>query len=311
MKSIIALSAAAVLLLGNVCARAETSAGASRPCYDLAVLLDSRLPFETREPQLQKLQAAAADGGAWELMVLGSLYRLGPEHPAALLPKDVDLASRLLGQAALRGRIWAMAGLAEMELERGEAMQAMIWAQALAHFNGKHYVDETRVRNRAYEASLIQRAYAALGRRRDEEIVRHLHGFIARYGETIDRAVEEDKKRSDQAFDPAAACPGAVDPERFPLRLAGNGRAGIALASSARSRQMERPGSVLFHLSVDAKGRPVGVLVVDALPDARVAKGLEATALRLRFNDVAADAPLRRGILPMVYDDFSVALRGK
>jgi hypothetical protein len=271
-------------------------------CYRMSTLLDPAQSEAVHAHELARLQLAASKGSRQANHLLGALYRMGPEHPAALLPRDLDLAKRHLGLAALDGELGAMAGLAEIELNRGDAMAAMVWAQAMMHYDREFeaFSDSTR---RAYQADLLKRAFDALGSgdrdRKQQDIEEFLGGFLAKYGERIEAGLLEA---------PAAdsGCKASYDHASWPLSLASNKRVRIAL--NRQSRSLSDPGHGLFHIAVQPDGTVGKVLVFDGLPGAAHAKALVGTVERLQFN-AAPDAPSRTALLPMSLDDDSVRLR--
>jgi hypothetical protein len=279
--------------------QAEVSGG---PCYGLEPLLDPALPGGERAQALDSLRLAAKQGSAPAHYLLGTLYRLGPDHPAKLVSRDLEAARRHLGQAALGGQLAAMAALAEIDLKRGAAMDAMVWAQALMHFDrdGQGFTGSSK---RAYQASLLDRAYRALGNAdragTQTDVEEYLGGFLAKHEAGI---------RAAMARDPAArdGCAPSYDYAQWPLVLASDAK--VPIAGNRRTRRPENPGYGLFYIEVMPDGRVGKALVFDGLPGADDAKLLLRTAERLQFNP-APGAPVRSALVPISVDDYSVRLR--
>lgn len=283
MKKTIALFLASLAMTSVAAADAPAGINA---CYQMSALLDPAQPDEVHAHEMARLQLAAKDGSRKANYLLGALYRMGPEHPAALLPRDLDLAKRHLGRAALDGELGAMAGLAEIELKRGAAMEAMIWAQAMMHYDREYeeFSDSTR---RAYQADLLKRAFDALGsgdrERKQQDIEEFLGGFLAKYGERIEAGLLEGPAPKD-------GCKPAYDYASWPLSLASDKR--VRMALNRQSRSVQDPGHGLFHIEVHPDGTVGQVLVFDGLPGATHAKALVGTVQRLQFNP-APGAPRR------------------
>ena len=78
-------------------ARAEsTEATLMAGCYQMERLFDPDLSPQAAAQEVAALQVSAEHGSATAAYLLGTLYRLGPSHPAARLPRDRDLARKWL-----------------------------------------------------------------------------------------------------------------------------------------------------------------------------------------------------------------------
>src|SRR5690349_7948203 len=164
------------------------------PCepYDAAAdVLNPGGDPALRQASLQRLIAdSRLEGNSYSRYLLGNLYRLGRKHPAALVDRDLAKARPLLSNAALDGYLMAMAGMAEIELANGEAMSAMVWAQAYHHYFERQKAGEGG--KKAYVADLLDRIYARLGRSKevDREIQEYLASFILTHGPRLDAKFE-------------------------------------------------------------------------------------------------------------------------
>lgn len=254
-----------------------------------------------RQASLERLAERSREGSSYSRYLLGNLYRLGRAHPAALVDRDLAQARPLLSNAALDGHLMAMAAMAEIELEKGEPMSAMIWAQAYNYYLLRKTPEWGGTK--PYLAHLLDRIYARLGRSKDidREIQEYMASFILTHGERLDAKIEA--RRGGAA--PATCRSTDAD---WPLkRIADDKR--VRIRNTSEARRMHTPGLALFRLRINSQGEVVQALVVDSLPDQTAAEGLLDLALRMRFNVVDASAPERSALVPVSFDDNSVRLR--
>jgi hypothetical protein len=313
------------LLLAIVFSPAVQSADpAADACYRHGTLLDVQASAADREIHLSRLKVAAGRGDAASEHLLGALFRLGPDHPANLLPQDDAQARHWLTKAALSGNFYAMSGLAEMDLAAGKSMDAMVWAQVQALFVHK-FPSLYDVKGKEYAADLIFRSYVALTRpvadsasRRkhrvpsqvprskawDDEILKNANAFLGLHGDAIGAALREQAIAKEQpvAYDPA--CPPLYDSARWPLEYKPNA-AGFEAVTSRHAREMRRAGFGLFYLDVAPDGSVSRVLTVDALPGPDYAAGLLGPMEGLRFNAIEG-APTRGALVPVSYSTGAV-----
>lgn len=303
MKAAWLCAAGLVLANGLAVARADDSALPLCPPPDLATLPEN--PGADPARRLAMVAAWEEKGpAALEKLRLGALYRLGRAHPAALVDVDMQKARDLLAQAALEGQLTAMASSAEIELRHGDAFSGMVWAQLYAHYLQR----ETPTRFSTYQADLIKRGFEALppGEDTEQEIVRYVDGFIARYGGQIDAALAAAKKGE---AGPLSTCrPVHAD---YPVERRDGSRAlPIAGGNNAiRRARLYKPGLALFLLHIAPSGEVSHAFVIESLPGPATAEGLLPTVQRLRFNPVADDAPVRVTLMPMSFGDGTLRLR--
>jgi len=309
---------ALLLVAASLPAMAEDpGTAAGNDCYRFGILLDPRTPASDREVHLARLKVAAGNDRTAAQHLLGTLYRLGPDHPARVLAHDPGQARHWLGKAAHGGELLAMAGLAEMDLADGKPMDAMVWAQVMVLYN-RRYPPVGSTDAPEYAADLIYRAHEALmspdpnaPRRRptqamlrasarvvNEEILKNFSEFVAARGEAMDAAFRARLQPSVQpkAVDPD--CPAIYDPELWPLEVTQPG--GVNVVRTRESRKLVHAGYGYFYVDVEPDGRVSRVLMVDALPGAEYGIGLQATVEKLRFNAIEG-APLRVALVPMSY----------
>ncbi|WP_374603915.1 hypothetical protein [Arenimonas sp.] len=303
MRAAFAWSLAFALAAGLSVARAEEPALPLCASPDLASLPEN--PDGDPALRLATLARWQAEGATPnQTFRAGALYRMGKAHPAALVEADLQKARDLLAKAALAGELTAMASSAELELRHGDAFSGMVWAQLYAH-----YMQVTHPsRFRTYQADLIKRGFAALppGEETERRIVAYVQGFFDKYGAGIDAALASTK---DAGASPERDCRPVHEVYPVERRLDSH-RVPLAGGSNTIKRaRLHGPGLALFRLHVAPSGEVSQALVIESLPGPAAGKGLRASALRMRFNAVAEDAPIRVVYLPMTYDDQSVRVR--
>jgi hypothetical protein len=278
---------------------AATSTAAPDHLYRAELLLDPAVGIEVQLAQMAQVEREAKAGDARAQYLLGTLYRLGKRHPAALLERDDDKASIYLSNAATSGQVLAIAGMAELELRRQRGMEAMVWAQAFALYQKDEPRDPrvTRPDNQAYAAYLLQRCYDKIGRG-DEAQQQLVDAFVAF------QANHDAKIRSGLGLARIEGITGA------PLQLVSAPERPLGTPSATEER-MKTPGIALFLLGVDAKGAVQRRLVVDSLPDQVFAEGLTRVADRLRFNPIDGMTELRWGITPIAFDNLKIGIKHK
>ena len=191
--------------------------------------------------------------------------------------------------------------MAEVELAGGRPMDAMVWAQAYVHFKRK-LEPVPQDYTEAYPADLLDRIYDRLGRSAaiDAEIAEYLSAFVATHGPKIEAVYGKSP----------SGTPNCRSASRdLPTQRVADDKGRFRVLQSRESRAIHSPGLVLFKLAITPDGQVANVMVMDSLPDEAAAEGLRGSVERMRFNPVAADAPLRVVLLPMSFDDRTVRLR--
>lgn len=291
----------AVCFLSGAAARAEGTVLPPCEAYNPAAeALNPDGDPALRQASLERLIADSRGGDSASRYQLGNLYRLGRAHPAGLVDRDLAKARPLLSNAALDGHVRAMAGMAEIELARGEPMSAMIWAQAFNYYFERQTAGQGG--NKAYLADLLDRIYERLGRSKEieREIEEYLASFILTHGSKLDAKHEALRDGKVQA-----KCR-SVNVDWPTNRLADEK---VRMRNTRNTRDMHSPGLAVFRLQINPAGEVVHAFVLDSLPDAAAALGLMDTVLRMRFNAVDASAPQRSILVPVSFDDHSVRLR--
>jgi hypothetical protein len=265
--------------------------------YAVRIAIDPAQGEERQLAEARRIAFAADRGDSYAQYVIGSLYRLGKRHPAALYERDDHKAEIYLSNAAAHGQVYAMAGMAELELLRKHPMEAMVWSQVFALYESVlvHASDDQPSRQ-AYAAYLIQRADEKLGH--DDEvrlkIQSHFLAFQQQHDATIRAALLEHGNLQSGTAEPGLEMLNARD------RYLGE--------PNAIEERMKTPGHAVFLLGVDTQGKVQTELVLDSLPDALFAQGLARNAKRLHFNSAPDGTALRWAILPIAFDNFTLRL---
>ena len=296
---------AAVLALLAMATHAKDESAPQRWSY--AVLLDRSADDVERAEHLSRLEAWAARGDRDSRYLLGTLYRLGDDHPSRLLERDLDKAAALLGHAALAGSLPAMAGLAETELAADRPLAGMMWAQAFVNFT-ERYGMENPDSSRAYEAWLIHRLSEDMKRMHDapdeQEVRETFNGFLQTHGVRIVEALERNAPREEPSQEFA-------EPPQHRLRPVGSS-GGLMMGNNMSWRMDKRPrepGFAHYLIGVRADGKVEDVLVIDSAPEGRIATGMKRQVLLQRFNEAPEGTPTRWTAMAMYFDDGSASLR--
>lgn len=277
-----------------LCAPEDSDAFLFNPDGDLA----------RRRATLQDWQEQGGRADAFKKLQMGAHFRLGNSHPARLVDADIEKARKLLADAALGGQLVAMASSAELELEHGDPMAAMVWGQLYAHYMQR----ENPSRTRTYQADLILRAYQSLprGEATDREIDSLVLDFLDKHGARIDKALAHEDTDADAA---KKTCRWANEVYPTRLELEGNRVPLAGGAYTTRRHRLHDPGMAFFWLEITPSGEVKRAMIVETLPGPEAGRGLMRSVMKLRFNPVAEDAPLRMALLPMTFDDRSVRIR--
>jgi hypothetical protein len=261
---------------------------------NVQVLLDTDLPEAARSTELSKLIESAEAGNRQDQYLLGTLYRLGREHPSKVMDQDLGKAEIYLSNAATHGVLNAMAGMAEMELSRNRPLQAMIWTQAYIHYKEvaqkKFALPDDR--KKEYQASLLSRCLDALDRHFDLDSIKPDYGrFLTQYDGTIKEGL---------GFD----VPTQLKPTQSKPALELKGIVYIYVRDRKSAAEME------LLLGVDADGRVAKCFVLDILPNAQAATFLKPEEMRdhLFFSEAQKGEPLRWGVQRIIYEAGALRL---
>lgn len=274
---------------------AATAQAQAPACYETRQVIDPALAADQVAPQLAHLRDVAEQGSDEAAYLLGTLYRLGPDHPARRLPRDPVLADRWLRQAALAGHLGAMTGLAENALDQGRAREGLVLALARVHYGSKHPDPKYRT-VQSYQAELVRRGFEALGEPRTEAleaaVLDELQVFVNTHGEGIVAGLLA--SQAAKAPDPTSRCPDPYDFERWPVELRG---ASSVMLRSARQENLP-PHFVLFYIEIKPNGRVAKALPVDFSPGPELLRPMQRAAEGTVFNKLEG-APTRIALLPL------------
>lgn len=245
-----------------------------------SVLLNPNAPADERNTLLVELQREARQRDGLALYTLGSLYRLGDEHPAHLVEKNLDKALLYLSNAAAAGVLDAMASASELELSRSNAAAAMVWAQLYVYYQKiKNGGESSDAIDQGYAAGLLYRCKIALGLKYDEEaLVENVNAFILQFDEAVRSGGV--RLRTDTTDLPK---PLKSEEKSFMVWEQ------IQKQQHFRTSEPEISGMVDLLIGTDSSGDPQKILVIDSLPDQRAGKALAKTASNWMKYSSAAD----------------------
>jgi hypothetical protein len=146
---------------------------------DEARMLDVHTPTAERKRLFDGYEHSAQNGNASDQYLVGSLYRVGQQLPNSPVARDLNKASLYLSNAAARGNVYAMAKMAEIDLESGDYLQAMNWAQLYAHYSSLLPEDDRPAPG--YLAELINRISKKYDSHKDADVLKDVNQFIAAY----------------------------------------------------------------------------------------------------------------------------------
>lgn len=268
---------------------------------ELKILLDPTSAAPARAVELSRLERLASARDVWAMYKLGTLYRLGASHPAQNVKTDPDKARLMLSNAAAGGEVFAMAGLAELELGQNKPLDALVWAHLFIRYTRdqgalkEELLDHSGRKRRfgdgdGYEASLLARCLAMLHGSEEadpERIDVYVQSFVERY----DNAIVEYRAKKN-ARDKSLAEKAASDLRIFNSR------------STEAYRHLDHSlpaAKVYFLLEVSPEGKVSKTLIEDALPDIDAANNTLVLAKRARFNKIAPTAAPRYARLPISF----------
>jgi hypothetical protein len=258
------------------------------PDVDRTILLDPGANRRARQDQLALLERHAAHGDGFGNYLLGTLYRLGDEHPTKLVERDPDRAETHLRKAALAGEVWAMAGLAELLLVEGELRAALLWAHAAKHYRSVYeqlagWPNDPR---QVYAADLVQRCRAALEDVGDlSPIQSELDAFVSQNDSAIRAGIMGNLE--------AVTEEAQAEPQNSLVRQPPSPKYGTHVVP------LSEPGWALYRIGVDREGKVRHVHLIDFAPHPRFGRRFRGTARSEQFNRSPDADPLRWALLPI------------
>lgn len=254
-------------------------------------LLEPEVDVATRRTILAALETAVVDDpDPRRLYALGSLYRRGDEAREPAFGKDLDKAREYLSRAALSGHLQAMAKMSVLEIEAKNRFEANVWAQLYFHYLKDRSADDREYSN-SFAASIIAAA---------------LNGFPDSEMPALNASVGLMVRQYDSEF--------RAGRERLTLATLWS----PLREARPRSRQLQttqgRPqsGMAEFYVTFDARGKVDRVWLLDAWPDAKLARTLRPIAMRYEVSpEAVAQSAGAIGLLPIEYGDQRVSIRAK
>lgn len=315
------LALAGTMLLACAFASATLAAAASGPSppgdapmsnQDAQHLFDvgAEPALRQRAMQVAVKHALAGDGQA--AYYLGALYRHGSAHPAKLVEKDLPSARRWLRTCveSTHCPLVALASLAELELEAGDARGAMQWAQAWVVLDRelrrlelqderRRLPHETLYSGTAYQAFLLSRCYKAMPATADRVALgmQWFDELRRSHGKHLDRMLFRTLDGAQWASSEAA-------PEF------------AAVNQRSRSVDQSYPGTALPAMAVYLfQAQPGGgpsrdFWMVDSLPSVAASRGMERLVQRYRTKPYALVAEGRHRVAHLLvsFDDGRYSL---
>ncbi len=163
---------------------------------ELAQFLDRSTPAPRRQEIFAAWREAALAGDTDAQYVVGTIFRRGDTADPPLVPRDADQARRHLSTAAGRGRLLAMAKMAELELAEDRPFEAMIWTQVYGVYRGwvrnenaTDYGEHNEREPTLYFEDLLgrvsERMRQKLGGLKEQEVLQQLNVFVAAHDKDI------------------------------------------------------------------------------------------------------------------------------
>jgi hypothetical protein len=261
----------------------------------IATVLDPHAPLPARKAALQQVRMVAERGNAFAQLLLGALYFQGPQGARAVLPRDPALADVHLSNAATHGNVYAMAALAELELQQQHVLEANVWAQVYVHYG----VSPQDLKAATYAAILVHRTWPRLPRDEEQTAVDDINAYIRLHNASIlaGQRQSRSEKIARTLHDPA--CRVVTLQPLTHHRFIGGGYYNALM----------QPGIALYWLGVDAQGAVRVVEPILSLPDWRVQRRMRGIATRWRSEPAPqCGKRLRYALLPV---EFKRSLLGR
>jgi hypothetical protein len=267
--------------------------------YRLSRLLDGDIAPADRSAIFDAFKQHALAGDTYSQYVIGSLYRAGEHLPHGFVKGDSDEAERYLSTAAAHGYLNAMAKMAELELARGHALEAMIWAQLYGHYSGAANAPAKTAKTAKndpskasdYLADLLHRIYDRFDDARMGEVDRDLNAFVGEHDADVRAGMKTNRRRY------ASSSTGPT--KKLDLRFQ---PPPTDLAHGRRDTLAD------YVIAFAPDGGAEQAWLLDAVPDMRVGVELKTIALRMQVNADTSTTGLRYALLPvkLTYRDYSL-----
>lgn len=235
-----------------------------------ARILDTTVPETTRLKLFSHVIDLSNHGQVRAQDLAGTFYWQGATIAGSPVPRNLDLARTLLGNAAVHGDVSAMAKLAELELSARHLQQAMVWAQMYARYSDpRTHMRGIHARNRtvgnAYAADLVGRVLAA-GGTTDDAVVKDVNAMVARYDEAIQGGVAD----------------------FMAYRRSGDPRIITPPSGNVPNEYRNLNGVAEYMVQFDPAGAPAKAWLLVAYPSPKLADALRPTLDYVRANPVDA-----------------------
>ena len=254
----------------------------------IATVLDTHAPMPARKAALQQVRTAAEQGNAFAQLLLGALYFQGPQGARALLPRDPALADVYLSNAATHGNVFAMAAMAELELQQKHVLQANVWAQIYVHYG----VSPQDLQGATYAAVLMHRTWPRLPRAEEQTAVDDINAYIRLHNASIVAGQRQSRSaKIARTLDDPACRLVALHPNAH-YRLIG---------PMDYYNTLAQPGIALYWLGVDGHGAVRVAEPFLSLPDWRVQRRMRVIATRWHSEPAPQCSKLLRyALLPVM-----------
>lgn len=291
MRNMTRAAAMTVLLLAlGVGTSVGAQARSGEQGLDLVRMLDPEVDTETRRALFAAADAAlATDPDPARLYALGSMHRRGDSARDPAFPKNLDKAREYLSRAALAGVLPAMAKMSVLELDAGNRFEANVWAQLYYFYRKDAPVAPDRGSD-GFAASLIANAKRGF----DDSQVAALNDSV---GQMV--AIHDAKIRAGIAKRAADEQGSGLQPTRSGPR-------------TLPDLPLKRPaaGVAEYYVQFDAQGEVARLWLLDAWPDAALARVLRPIAMAYRVKGTAGVDPNGQiALLPLEYNDLRFQIR--
>ena len=260
---------------------------------DQFALISGRGGAHACQAGFESLRHAALRGKASDQLTLGALYLHGRDCGSFHLARSDHEASLYLAHAAIQGRLLAMPALAELEVRRGRALQANVWALAYLHYA------VPAQQNTGYPASLLHRTLGMLSQTQNKQVLADANAFILRYNAGIEAGQQQLLAKLQRD----AACR---------IRLVHRHlHATLWQPSVLRIRPMHR-ALVLYLVAFGRDGHVHKLAPVFAVPQWRYARRFRVIAENRRVEPApACGRALRWALLPVELDNHRYRITGR
>lgn len=276
-------------------AQSSSAGEQALPHFDDVVIqmLDPDVPLPQRQRALEQVREAAQLRNGLALYLLGCVYLLGKEHPAALVDQDLQQAKRYLSNASVNGYLIAMPLLTEVELSMQNPQAAIIWAYLANHYQNveRKGRDQNASRVRAaYYPELIERSTRALGEAYDaDKVLGDVNAFLKRYDTQIRESMDGAKSPIPDSMLPERGF--KIDLKSFPMFDS----SGLRMAIDYKASTSE--GMVTFYSGVSRKGTVKRVIFVSSMQEPRYVRDLMRYVQAAIWDEAGSDDPEIRWVL--------------